>query len=526
MIKGSNNRGGVNLKRSRLDYSIMNSGISTLIYVLRLVIQFVARSFFIRYLGEVYLGLNGLFTNILSLLSVAELGIGTSIIFALYKPLAVQDHEQVKSLMRLYKRAYEAIGLAIAAVGLAIMPFLKLIVNKDQHFENLYLIFLLFLANSVVSYFFTYKRSLITADQKAYIVSLNDFLFLVVTNVFQIVFLILTSNFIVYLIIQIISTIASNITISIIADRRYPYIKEKDVQKLDAGSVKEIKRNVIGNVSSKIGGQIVMGTDNILISAFVNLSAVGLYSNYTLIVNAIQNVCTQITNSITASIGNYAAERDAQSSYVLFKRHFFINHTLVFFTTTMLLTMINPFITWWVGGKYNLTFLTVVLIVANYAIQVYRNTGFAFIESFGLFWYQRTKAFIEAAINLSVSLILLGWFKLGINGVLLGTIVSSFGFVIWYEAYVVFKHAFHRNLAEFAKMLLTNMIQLAVATTIVYSVTNYALSLTNLTGIVGLALRAVIALLVTVVLYAVLYWRNDGTKYLLSIVKRILKVGA
>ncbi|EPC46676.1 polysaccharide biosynthesis family protein, partial [Lacticaseibacillus paracasei subsp. paracasei Lpp7] len=191
-------------------------------------------------------------------------------------------------------------------------------------FENLYLIFLLFLANSVVSYFFTYKRSLITADQKAYIVSLNDFLFLLVTNVFQIVFLILTSNFIVYLIIQIISTIASNITISIIADRRYPYIKEKDVQKLDAGSVKEIKRNVIGNVSSKIGGQIVMGTDNILISAFVNLSAVGLYSNYTLIVNAIQNVCTQITNSITASIGNYAAERDAQSSYVLFKRHFLL----------------------------------------------------------------------------------------------------------------------------------------------------------------------------------------------------------
>lgn len=525
MAKSLNREGGEDLKRSRLDYSIMNSGISTLIYVLRLVIQFVARSFFIRYLGEVYLGLNGLFTNILSLLSVAELGIGTSIIFALYKPLAIQDHEQVKSLMRLYKRAYEAIGVAIAVVGLAIMPFLKFIVNNDQNFSNLYLIFLLFLANSVVSYFFTYKRSLITADQKAYIVSLNDFLFLLVTNVFQIIFLILTSNFIIYLIIQIISTIASNVTISLIADRRYPYIKDKNVRKLDDTTVKQIKRNVIGNVSSKVGGQIVMGTDNILISAFVNLSAVGLYSNYTLIVNAVQNVCTQITNSVTASIGNYAAERDAESSYALFKRHFFINHTLVFFTTTMLLTMINPFITWWVGAKYNLPFLTVMLIVANYAIQVYRNSGFAFIESFGLFWYQRTKAFIEAAINLSVSLILLGLFKLGINGVLLGTIVSSFGFVIWYEAYVVFRYAFHKNLLEFAKLLIISVLQLIGAATIVYLLVNWGIQLLDLKGISGLIFRGLATTVISSIIYIAFYWHSDGIKYLLSIVKRILKVG-
>ena len=513
------------MKKSRLDYSIMNSGISTGIYIVRLIVQFVARTFFIKYLGTEILGLNGLFTNILSLLSVADMGIGTSIIFSMYKPLSNGDHEQVKSLMALYKKAYEAIGATIAVIGLAIVPFLHLIVAHSERFPQLYLIYILFLANSVVSYFFTYKRSLISADQKAYIVSLNDFFFLLITNIFQIIFLMVTANFVVYLIIQIISTVAGNICISMIVDHRYPYIKEKKVKKLDHESVDEIKKNVIGNVSSKVGGQLVTGTDNILISTFVNLTAVGLYSNYTLIINALLSVCTQMTTSITASIGNFAVSEDEKGANRLYRRYFFINHSLAYFTSVMLMVMLNPFIKVWIGSKFELPLLTVILIVINFSIQVYRNTSFVFIQSYGLFWYQRTKAFIEAAINLSVSLILLIVFKLGINGVLIGTTISSFGFVLWYEAYVIYKHALKRPMREFVWLQLRSMLEVAVLGVIVYLLSNWLMSFIGLSGLIGLVLRAAIAGIMALALYVALYWRREDAQYLGRIIKRILRMG-
>lgn len=512
------------MKKSRLDYSIINSGISTGIYIVRLIVQFVARTFFIKYLGTEILGLNGLFTNILSLLSVADMGIGTSIIFSMYKPLSNNDHEQVKSLMALYKKAYEAIGATIAIIGLALVPFLHLIVANSQRFPQLYLIYILFLANSVVSYFFTYKRSLISADQKAYIVSLNDFFFLLITNIFQIVFLMITANFVIYLVIQIISTVAGNICISVIVDHRYPYIKEKHVNKLDQDSVQEIKKNVIGNVSSKVGGQLVTGTDNILISTFVNLTAVGLYSNYTLIINALLSVCTQMTTSITASIGNFAVSEDEKGANRLYRRYFFINHSLAYFTSVILMVMLNPFIQVWIGNKFELPLLTVVLIVVNFSIQVYRNTSFVFIQSYGLFWYQRTKAFIEAAINLSVSLILLIIFKLGINGVLIGTTVSSFGFVLWYEAYVIYKHALKRPMREFVWLQLRSMIEVSVLGLITYFGVNQIMKLVGVEGVVGLVIRVIFAGVIALVLYIVSYWKHEDAQYLWRIIKHTLRM--
>ncbi|KRM78174.1 transporter [Lapidilactobacillus dextrinicus DSM 20335] len=511
------------MKKSRLEYSFMNSGISTAIYIFRLVLQFIARSFFIKYLGNEYLGLNGLFTNILSLLSVAELGIGTSIIFSLYKPLLNNDHEKIKSLMILYKKAYEIIGILIGIVGLMVVPFLNLIINNHAHFPNLYLIYILFLLNSVVSYFFTYKRSLISADQRAYIVSLNDFIFLVISNIIQIIFLILTSNFVIYLLIQIIFTIISNIVISKIVDKNYPYLSEKNIVKLDADTVTEIKRNVIGNFSSKVGGVIVMGTDNILISLFLNLSAVGIYSNYTLIINSVQNLCKQVTNSITASIGNYAITSDRDAGNRLFHRHFFINHTLIFFSAILLLTMINPFISWWIGGRFTLPLSTVVLIVFNYAIQVYRNTSFAFIESYGLFWYQRKKPIIEAIINLSVSLVLLGVFKLGINGVLIGTIASSLGFVIWYEAFVIYKYALGKNFIEFIKLFMQSLFQLIISSIAVYLFVTFLIQSVKVDGILQLLLIGMSTVMFSGCIYLLLYHKRDEFKYLRDILKGLAR---
>lgn len=290
-------------KKSRLEYSIINSSISTIIFILTIGIQFISRTIFIRFLGIEYLGLNGLFTNILSMLSLAELGVGTSIIFSLYKPLQQEDTATIKALMHLYKKIYNIIGIAIGIIGCLLIPFLPVIVGKDVGIPNIQLLYLLFLANSVFSYFFTYNRSLLNADQLGYLNVINTFAYLVVATVIQVFVLYTTGNYALYLLIQIICTVISNIDISLRVKKRYKHVFQyQEIKKLDRETIKILKQNTIGNLSNKIGSVVVLSTDNILISIFVNLAAVGRYSNYVLIVNSIKGIFNQFTNSITAAL--------------------------------------------------------------------------------------------------------------------------------------------------------------------------------------------------------------------------------
>ncbi|MGG5368570.1 MULTISPECIES: lipopolysaccharide biosynthesis protein [unclassified Enterococcus] len=508
------------MKKNRLQYSLLNSSISTIIYVFRLILQFVVRTYFIKFLGAEYLGLNGLFTNILSILSLAELGIGTSIVYSMYKPLADENRQKIRSLMQLYKKAYNYIGLLVGLIGICIIPFLKYMIKSDLSINEIYIIYILFLLNSVVSYFFTYKRSLIIADQRSYIVSLNDFIFLLITNIIQIAVLYLYPNFIVYLSIQIFFTFLTNLNISRKTDKDYPYLKEDIHEKLEPETISEIKKNVIGNVSSKIGGVVVMGTDNILISTFVSLTAVGIYSNYLLLVNSVQNLCKQVTNSITASIGNFAATTSKDKGFELFKRHLFVNHTLIFFSSVVLLNVLNPFIKLWLGPDFLLSDLNSTLIVFNFIIQVYRNTGFVFIESYGLYWHQRKKPIIEAIMNLVISLVFLSVFKLGIAGVLLGTIISSLGYVIWYEAYIVFKHAFDKSFFEFIKIMLNYFLQIVLS----WGGASYfsRIALRDDGSVVDVIVSVIVSLITGIIVYLSLNFKRKEFRFVVSIVGQIL----
>lgn len=512
------------MKKSRLEYSILNSSMSMFIYILRLLIQFVARSFFIHYLGAEYLGLNGLFSNILSFLSLAELGIGTSIVFSLYKPLAEQDEKHIVSLMRLYKNAYELIGVAIGVIGLAIIPLLSFIIKDSNNISmnSIYLYYVLFLTNSVVSYFFTYKRSLIIADQKNYLVSLNDVLFLFISNLIQILCLYLFKNFAIFLIIQILFTLIGNISISIITDRKYSFLKEVKPEQIEADLKQEIKKNVIGNMASKLGGVIVMGTDNILISGFVGLTSVGIYSNYSLIIVSVQNLCKQITNSITASLGNFAVSGNKERANQLYDNHLFINHTLIYFFSVMMFSLINPFISLWVGEKYILSMTTVVLIMINFIIQVYRNTNIIFIESFGLYWQQRYKPIIEAGMNLFVSLILLLTFRMGINSVLIGTIISSIGFVFWFEIHVVTHYALQASMRSKIVKYLKYFSQLTISVFIVYTLNIYLL-MNFETNLCSLILKGLIIFLVSLTIYIVMYFKTNEFKFVINVTKRVFR---
>ncbi|MGF2941896.1 lipopolysaccharide biosynthesis protein [Enterococcus xiangfangensis] len=507
------------MQKSRLYYSMMNSSISTVVFFLKLVMQFVVRTYFIRILGITYLGINGLFSNVLSLLSLAELGVGTSIVYSMYKPIANNDQNEIQALMILYKKAYHFIGVAVAVIGLALIPFLHFFSNELSAKEGFIWFYLLFLGNSVLSYFFTYKRSLLIANQRSYLVNINDFIFLFFSNIFQILLLLHYKSFTLYLIVQLIFTLLGNFSISLKVDKDYQFLKESTPKKLSKEKIKGIKKNVVGNMSSKIGGVIVMGTDSILISSFVGLAAVGYYSNYTMIVNNVQNLCKQVTNSITASIGNYIVTANKKQALELFKRHLFVNYTMIYFAILILVSVLNPFIKWWIGGKYILPSVTVTLIIINLVIQMFRNTNFVFIDSFGLYWIQRWKSIFEALINLVASLVLLSVFNMGINGVLLGTIISSFGYVMWVEAYYIFKYGLKEKLRVYVLQIIKYVIPLVISCGVVF----YAQIYLEFEGLNGIIIKAIVACLIGLFIYIITFHRSQEFIYVKKLLLRVIK---
>lgn len=438
----------INLK-SRIHYSVLNSTVSASVYIFRMLLGFGIRYYFIQTLGVKNLGLNGLFTNILSFLSLAELGIGTSIVYELYKPVAYSDKDAIKSLMFLYKKAYTFIGVTVAVVGVCIAPLLPFFIHKSSMSFNVYIYYFLFLSNSVVSYFFTYKRSMLNADQQNFKTVINDFIFYIMCAIIQIITLLYYHSFVVYLVIQVLTTLFSNLSISYIVNKKYPFLKEKNVKKLSSQVVKGIKKNVVGNISSQIGAIIVLGSDNILISAFVGLSAVGLYSNYTLIANAVKSLLQQATNSIVPSVGNLISTGNQDKTYVIFNQYLFLNSGISYFAGIGIFSIIDNFIKIWLGKKYILPTSTTVLISLYITMMMYQGAVRTFVSAFGLFWQQRWKSIFESIVNIVMSLIFLLIFKLGINGVLLGTISSTLLITIWFEPFIAFKYGFMKEPSEY-----------------------------------------------------------------------------
>lgn len=294
-------------KKSRTEYSVLNIITGLGGYALNTVLGLVCRMVFTRTLSAEYLGVSGLFTNILSMLSLAELGIGSAIVYALYKPLAVDDKEKVASLVKFYGQCYRVIGVAVAVIGVALMPFLHLLIDEPNIQENIYLLYGLYLFNAASTYFFSYRASLLMAAQQNYIVTGVNYIITVAQSVLQIIWLFATHHYIGYLIIQCVGAFVYNIVVSYIARKEYPYIAEKNIKPLDKDEKGVLARNIRALVIWKLCGLLVNSTDNIIITFFNGLATVGLASNYTLLSGTLNSLLNQLFNGITASVGNLNA---------------------------------------------------------------------------------------------------------------------------------------------------------------------------------------------------------------------------
>lgn len=500
---------------SRIENSLKNIKYSLLGQIIGMFIKFLTRMVFVRILSIEYLGINGLFTNILSIFSLADLGIGAAIVYSMYKPLAENDIELLSGIMKLYRKAYISIGIIILIFGLSLTPILEIFIKEIPEIQNLELIYALFVFNTASSYFFSYKRSLLIADQKKYIDSIYYFTSIIVSSLLQILILLLTRDFILYLLVQIVVVLIENIMISRIIDHRYSHI----LKYKDGHISREIKINIIKNVkamfSHKIGSVIVMGTDNLLISRFVGLMQVGLYSNYLLIINALRQAFDIIFQSMVASIGNLGATGSAEKNEFIFRCLDLLGLWVYGFASIALISLFNPFIDLWLGKGYLFSMDIVFMIVLSFYLWGRRRSVLSFRDALGLFWYDRYKPIIESLINLVMSLILV--INLGVKGVILGTIISTLTTSFWVEPFVLYRHGFNTSVkGYFFKYFISTVVILIIGiinATIINSLSD---------SLIAFLVKLLITATIPNFLIMIIFWRTREFQYLYKIIGHTL----
>ena len=507
------------MEKSRLHYSILNSSVTVVIQVVNIFIKFLLQTVLIKELGATFVGINGLFTNILTMLSFAELGIGPAIVYSLYKPLAKKNEYEISALMKLFSKSYNFIGIIIGVIGTILLPIIPWFVKNGSDIANLRIYFFLFVLNSALSYFFTYKRSLLIADQKNYISAVNQFIFNLLQTVLQIGILFELKNYLLFLIIQVLCTFSSNVMISFKVDKAYPFLKNFKNAKVNVETISTIKKNIVGMMGSKFGTVIIFGTDNLLISTFLGIVKVGIYSNYSLIVTAVTNVLTNAVNSVTSSIGNLTVSASSQKVKSIFLRHLFINFLVTLFSSSLLLGLLNPFISFWIGKNYLLSSFTVEVIVINFALNQMRQTAVSFIGSYGLFWKVGIKSIIEAIVNLVLSLIFIYFLKLGIAGTILGSVMTNICINTWWEPRLVIKEGIKIPTPKYFAKYILYMFLIVVCSNLSRQV---ILSLNGIPLIAQIMIGILISIFVCTSCVLIIFFKSDDLMFFLQIIKKLI----
>lgn len=483
-----------------------------------IIINLITRAFFVKTLTSDLLGLDGLFSNILTLLSLVELGVGPAMTYSMYKPLANKDNEKIKSLIKLYKKLYFSIGGLIFIIGISIIPFLKYFINSSVTIDNIYLIYILYLVNSCISYFYSYKNSLLITDQRKYIYNIYHYICMVAYNIIQIITLIIYHNYILFLASHTIFILIENILLVRKTNKLYPFIKEKNVKELDKEESSKIAKNIKAMVMHKIGSVVINATDNIILSKYVGLNAVALYSNYLLITNNLKKIITQIFDSVIASIGNLVAEGNNKKIYEIFNKMFFFNYYIYTVICVCLFILFNDFIYIWVGKDYLFNTALVFIIVLNFFLSGMRKTVLAFRDAMGLYWYDRYKPIIEAIINIIFSIIL--GKKYGTIGVLIGTLISNVSTNLWIEPLVLYKYGFKHSVSDYYKKYIIYFITFLIYTFTINYIVNYIFKVNTLILFIG---KTIITFILINLILIITNKKNENFLYYFNLFKKNIK---
>lgn len=487
--------------------------------IMMVLLPFVLRTTMIHALGMEYVGINSLFTSILSVLSLADLGFSGAVVFSMYKPIAQEDTSKLCALLKYFRRVYQSIGVIIFCLGLLVMPFLKYLVTSDLPPDlHLYVLFLGFLINTCSSYFFwAYRSSLLEAHQRQDIVSKVDGAVMLIGYITQIAVLLIFKNYYFYLINIILMTIATYTVRAIYTQKFYPHIQCQG--QLSKEDKKEIKTNVGALFIQKVGGTVSLSFDTIVISAFLGITMVAIYGNYNLISTSVLGFFMMFFHLITAGVGNSMVLESPQKNYEHFEKYTFITNWALVWATSCLVCLYQPFMTLWVGQSNMLDFPFVLLVALLFYLSGSRRLVLSYKDAAGLWKKNAFCPLIAAAINLLLNLVLVHC--IGIYGIVLSTIISYVMIEIPWDGHVLFKHYFAmKPYAFFAKWFFT-LVKMALIAAITYGVCE-SIVITNQIAVI--AIRLIICIILPNVLLLLISWHNPKRKWAISFIyDKILK---
>ena len=373
---------------SRVQQAAKNIFFGYISNIVILVMGFLQRTVFIMVLGRTLLSVNGLYTDILSMLSLAELGIGTALNYSLYKPVANHDYEKIKSYMQLYKKAYLVIAGVIAVIGLALTPFLPYIIKDSKGIpsQDLVLYYLIFLFNTVSTYFVAYKYSLVNAEQRNYIQTNITTITKIVTVIAQIIILLVTENFLLYLLTQAAVELLQKIAVSVYFNKLYPYLRDKNVKKLEKEETDTVVTKTKALMFHKIGDVARLSTDSIIITYFINVDLVGIVGNYNYIITYVANFASVIFNSVISGFGNLVATESKEKQYSIFKVYRFFACWMYGFASVGFWLLLTPLVTGlWLDESWKLGQMALSLILIDFYFKGGRVVLINFRRAAGVF---------------------------------------------------------------------------------------------------------------------------------------------
>lgn len=501
----------------RQKLAIKSSAIGLCAKLLAMTLSIISTRLFIEYLGIEIKGVSGLIANILSLLQLAEMGIGTAIIYALYQPIVEKNKEEIKSLMAFYKKAYNCIGILIFFVGCGVALFLKFVVGETTYsWIYIYIIYFIQLITSVSTYLIgAYRRNLLYADQKQYIIAIIDSATNTVFTIVRMFIIVYMQSYIVYLIIQLLQTVISNLVAYVATDKYFPYLREKDVRPYD--KMPELVSNVKNVIIGKVGGVVYNSTDNIIISKFVGVVAVGYMTNYYTVKTMLKTIVTSVTEPVRPMIGNFIREyKDVNKSYQLFLSYTFVRYFIANIVTVGILVMCNPFIDLWLGEGYTLSLVIPTLIAIDMFIDIVHGPTWEFINVLGLFKNDRNMSYGGAIINLVTSIILVTF--MGIAGVLLGTVLAQCYYWVA-RTRIVFKQYFKEGTGIYIRRIIAYILVTCFDIVIMLFLRYKLMPITNIGMFVVLCMISVVISSVSV--WAI-WGRTDEFTLMVNMVKEIL----
>lgn len=485
--------------------------------VITIFLPFIIRTIIIKYLGTEYVGLGSLFSSILNVLNLAELGIGSAIVFSMYKPIAEDDEEKINALLNVYRKIYLIIGICVLCLGLAVLPFLKYLIKGSYSNQiNLYILYSIYLANTVIGYFFfAYKNSLLTAHQRNDIASNINSVVMIVMYLCQIAVLAIFKNYYIYAIFLPLSTLAINIYTAIVTKKMFPKYFCKG--SIDKESKKKLKKQMAGLVGAKICNVVQASIDSICISSFWGLVTLGIYNNYTYIITAIQGFLIIFNNSVIAGIGNAIQTEDLEYNKKLFNKIHFIIVWVVGLCSACFICLFQPFMTAWVGTENLLKLSVVALLVLQFYVGQINTVVILYKDAQGLWWEDKFRPLAVSAVNL-VGTIVSAKFQF-LEGVVIATIAAQVLVSTPFSTHVLFKNYFKQGEASYhIKQLLYFFANFAII-----ALCYFIGTLIPVSNILKIVINLFICLILHTAIFYLLFFKTEVFKDTKSQVKTYIK---